>query len=252
MISAVDPIEAFQNTKPLRDGLPETLPEWIAHNGLIEFKIKVNGDNLDWDIDRVVHIDRVVRETQAKRGVAGWFYVLDFNEKCPSLDYFTAFLRGLKEKMPRGYPQIRYVEQPTSRDLHARSEIRMHEAQKQCPVVIDESLVDVPSLRRARELGWTGAVVKSPKGLSNMLLITAVAGREKIYLAGGDMSCPGAALVQTANFQARVPTISSVEANVRQFFPEGNKGWEGKFPGLFRTTDGLLRTGELIGPGLGV
>lgn len=251
MVSAVDPIEAFQNTRPLRDGLPETLPEWIEHNGLIEFKIKVNGDDLAWDIERVRHIDRVVTTTQRRRRVAEWFYVLDFNEKCPSLDYYMAFLRELRTKMPDGYLRIRYVEQPTSRDLHAHPEIRMEEAGKLCPAVIDESLVDVESLLHAKALGWTGAVVKSPKGLSNMLLITAVAGREKFFLCGGDMSCPGAALIQTANFQARVPTITSIEANVRQFFPEGNKGWEAKFPGMFRTTDGLLATGELTGPGLG-
>ncbi len=251
MISAVDPIEAFQNTKPLNDGLPETIPEWIERNGLIEFKIKVNGDDLAWDVERVAHIDRVVRDTQRKRGVKAWFYVLDFNEKCPDLEYFTAFLRKLREKMPETYSWIRYVEQPTSRDLQRTPPLRMEAAGKLCPVVIDESLVDVASLLRAKELGWTGAVVKSPKGLSNMLLITAVAEREKMLLAGGDMSCPGGALIQTANFQARVRTISSVEANVRQFFPAGNKAWEAKFPGMFRTRDGMIETGELVGPGLG-
>lgn len=251
MISAVDPIEAFQNTRPLNDGLPETMPEWIAHNGLIEFKIKVNGDDLAWDVERVVHIDRVVSEAQRRRSVTQWAYVLDANEKCPDLGYLLTLLRQLREKMPAGFARIRYFEQPTSRDLRARPPLRMEEAGKLCPVVIDESLIDVESLLLAEELGWTGAVVKSPKGLSNMLLIAAVAGKRKILVAGGDMSCPGAALIQTANLQARLPTITSIEANVRQFFPQGNAGWEKKFPGMFRTTDGLLRTGELNRPGLG-
>jgi L-alanine-DL-glutamate epimerase-like enolase superfamily enzyme len=251
MISAVDPIEEFQNAKPIKDGLPETLPEWINYNGLIEFKIKVNGDDLKWDVERVLHIDRVVTETQRTRGVKTWSYVLDANEKCPGLDYYVSFMRQLKEKMPVGFRRIRYVEQPTSRDLKARPDIRMHDAGKLCPVVIDESLIDVESLLLARDLGWTGAVVKSPKGLSNMLLVAAAAGKEKILLCGGDMSCPGGALIQTAGLQARVPTITSVEANVRQFFPQGNKGWESKFPGMFRSTDGMLQTAELIQPGLG-
>ncbi|MSU50662.1 MAG: hypothetical protein EXS37_16510 [Opitutus sp.] len=98
---------------------------------------------------------------------------------------------------------------------------------------------------------FAGAVVKSPKGLSNMLLVAAAAGKEKILLCGGDMSCPGGALIQTAGLQARVPTITSVEANVRQFFPQGNQGWESKFPGIFRSTDGMLQTAELNQPGLG-
>ena len=83
------------------------------------------------------------------------------------------------------------------------------------------------------------------------ILMTSVAGKEKIFLCGGDMSCPGAALIQTANLQARVPTITSVEANARQYLPQANKAWESRFPGMFRVTDGMLRTQEINGPGLG-
>jgi hypothetical protein len=127
----------------------------------------------------------------------------------------------------------------------------MHEAAKLCPVVIDESLIDVESLLLARDMGRTGAVVKSPKGLSHMILMASIAGQEKFFLAGGDMSCPGAALIQTTNLQARVPTITSVEANARQYLPQANKAWESRFPGMFRVTDGMLRTREINGPGLG-
>jgi L-alanine-DL-glutamate epimerase-like enolase superfamily enzyme len=251
LVSAVDPIEASENTKPIRDGLPETLPEWINFNGLNHLKIKLNGDDLKWDVERVLHIDRVTAETQNKRGLRDWAYVLDFNEKCPNVGYYLAFLRRLKDKMGRGFRRIEYVEQPTARDLGAHPENVMHEAAKWLPVVIDESLTDVESLLLARRMGWTGAVVKSPKGLTQMILIACAAGKQKIFLAGGDMSCPGAALIQTACLQSRVPGITSVEANARQFLPAANKEWEPRFPGMFRVTDGMLRTGELTGPGLG-
>ena len=251
LVSAVDPIEEFDNKKPLKDGWPETLPEWINYNGLLELKIKLNGTDLKWDVERVMHVERVTVQTQEKRGVKNWAYVLDFNEKCPNVEYFIEFLRQLKEKMPIGYQRIKYTEQPTARDLKAHPENVMHEAAKLCPVVIDESLIDVESLLLARKLGWTGAAVKSPKGLTHMILITAVAGNEQIFLCGGDMSCPGAALIQTANLQARVPTITSVEANARQYLPQANKAWESRFPGMFRVTDGMLQTREITGPGLG-
>jgi hypothetical protein len=153
--------------------------------------------------------------------------------------------------MPVGYRRIKYTEQPTARDLRAHPENDMHEAAKLCPVVIDESLIDADSLLLARDLGWTGAVVKSPKGLSHMILMASIAGKEKIFLAGGDMSCPGAALIQTANLQARVPSITSVEANARQYLPDANKPWEARYPGMFRVTDGMVRTQEVSGPGLG-
>jgi L-alanine-DL-glutamate epimerase-like enolase superfamily enzyme len=251
LISAVDPLEDVDNTKPLNDGLPETLPEWIHYNGLLEFKIKVNGTDLKWDVDRVLRIDRIATQAQEKRGVKDWAYVLDFNEKCPNVDYFIEFCQQLKEKAPGGYRRIKYTEQPTARDLKAHPENDMHQASKLCPVVIDESLLDVESLLLARQLGWTGAAVKSPKGLTHMIWIASVAGKKKIFLCGGDMSCPGPALIQTANLQARVPTITSVEANARQYLPQANQAWEARYPGMFRTTDGMLRTREINGPGLG-
>jgi L-alanine-DL-glutamate epimerase-like enolase superfamily enzyme len=251
LISAVDPIEASENLRPIRDGLPQVLPEWIDFNGLTHLKIKLNGNDLKWDLERLLHIDRVTTATQKRRGVQDWAYIPDFNEKCPNVDYYLTFLRRLKEQTPRAFERIAYVEQPTHRDLKAHPENVMHEAAKLCPVVIDESLTDVESLLLARQMGWTGAVVKSPKGLTSMLLIACVAGKHKIFVAGGDMSCPGAALIQTASLQARVPGITSVEANARQFLPAANKAWEARFPGMFRITDGMMRTGELIQPGLG-
>jgi L-alanine-DL-glutamate epimerase-like enolase superfamily enzyme len=251
LISAVDPIVESENTRPIQDGLPETLAEWINHNGLTHLKIKLNGDDLKWDVERMLQIDRVTADTQKKRQVDRWAYIPDFNEKCPNVEYYLSFLRQLKEKMPGGFRRIEYVEQPTHRDLHAHHENDMHEAAKWCPVVIDESVIDVESVLLARRMGWTGAVVKSPKGLTHMILIASVAGKQKMLVAGGDMSCPGAALIQTASFQARLPGVTSIEANARQFLPAANKQWEPRFPGMFRITDGTLRTGELTGPGLG-
>jgi L-alanine-DL-glutamate epimerase-like enolase superfamily enzyme len=251
LISAVDPIEEVDNARPIRDGLPETLPEWIEFNGLKYFKIKLNGNDLRWDLQRVERIDRVTTQAQKQRGSQHWAYILDFNEKCPDAGYYLTFLRRLMEGLPKGFERIEYVEQPTARDLEAHPENAMHEAAKLCPVVIDESLIDVDSLLLSRRLGWTGAVVKSPKGLTHMIMIACVAGKRKIFLAGGDMSCPGAALVQTACLQARVPGLTSVEANARQFLPAANSAWEARFPGMFRITDGMIRTGELTGAGLG-
>src|SRR5438094_7561025 len=82
LIGALDPIEESDIQKRINDGLPETLPEWIHFNGLTHLKIKLNGDNLDWDVERVVYVDRVASETQRQRGVDKWHYSLDFNEKC--------------------------------------------------------------------------------------------------------------------------------------------------------------------------
>ncbi len=251
LVSAIDPVEEADITKRVDDGLPETLSEWINYNGLTHFKIKLNGDDPKWDVERVLHVDRVTTETQKKRGVQDWFYALDFNERCPNVDYLLQFLRRVKEKAPAGYERIQYVEQPTARDLKAHPENRMQEAAKLCPIVIDESLTDVEALLLSRKMGYTGASIKASKGQSQMVIVTSVAERHKMFLCGGDMSCPGAALIQSASLPAHVPGVKAIEANARQYMPAANKAWEPRFPGMFRITDGMIRTGELNGPGLG-
>jgi hypothetical protein len=49
----------------LVNGLPETLEEWIPYNGVTAIKIKLNGADLAWDVDRVAAIDRVTTAAQA-------------------------------------------------------------------------------------------------------------------------------------------------------------------------------------------
>ena len=48
-----------------------------------------------------------------------WYYCVDFNERCPNVGYLLEFLRKVKEKTPRGFERIQYIEQPTARDLKA-------------------------------------------------------------------------------------------------------------------------------------
>ena len=251
LVSAIDPVTESDITRRVDDGLPETLPEWINHNGLTHFKIKLNGDDPKWDVERVLHVDKVTTETQRKRGVQEWFYALDFNERCPNVDYLLQFLRQVKEKSPTGYERIQYVEQPTARDLKAHPENMMQEAAKLRPIVIDESLTDVEALLLSRKMGYTGASIKASKGQSQMIVVASVAQKQNMFLCGGDMSCPGAALIQSASLPAHVRGVRAIEANARQYMPAANKAWEPRFPGMFHITDGMIQTGELNKPGLG-
>jgi L-alanine-DL-glutamate epimerase-like enolase superfamily enzyme len=251
LVSAIDPIEDADVTRRINDGLPETLPEWIRYNGLTHFKIKLNGDNRNWDVERVLHVDRVVTQTQKERAVNDWVYSLDFNEKCPNVEYLVDFLREVKQKTPGGYERIQYVEQPTARDLKAHPENVMHEAAKLRPVVIDESLTDVEALLLSRKQGYTGAALKACKGQSHMMVIASLAEKEKMFLCVQDLTCPGASLIQSASLAAHVPGVAAIEANSRQFMPAANEAWIGRFPGIFRITDGTMDTSELTGLGLG-
>jgi L-alanine-DL-glutamate epimerase-like enolase superfamily enzyme len=251
LVGALDPLEAADVRQPVGDGLPETLAEWIPFNGLTHIKIKLNGDDLAWDVERVVRVDRVTAEAQRQRGVSEWWYSLDFNERCPHVGYLLEFLSKAREQAPRGYERVAYIEQPTARDLKAHRDNVMHEAAKLRPVVIDESLLDLESLRLAREMGYTGAALKACKGQSQSLLLAAAAQKYGMFLCVQDLTCPGASLIHSAGLAAHVPGVSAIESNARQYVPAANRPWEGRFPGLFRVSDGTLETGALTGPGLG-
>ena len=252
-VGASDPLDAsdMQGRTRIEDGLPNTLEEWIPRDGLIRFKIKLNGGNLDADFDRVIRIDRIVNRAQARRGQKDWQYSLDFNEGCPNVGYLLDFLRRVREATPAGFDRILYIEQPTARDLVKDRANVMHEAARLRPVVIDESLTDLEALLLAREMGYTGVALKACKGQSQAMLMAAAAQKFGMFLCVQDLTCPGASLIHSAGIAARVPGNAGIEANARQFVPAANRDWESRFPGLFTIHDGMMATGQLTGPGLG-
>jgi L-alanine-DL-glutamate epimerase-like enolase superfamily enzyme len=251
LVGALDPLVESDIKKRINDGLPETLGEWIDYNGLTHIKIKLNGNDLRWDIERVIGVDQISRETQQRRNVDRWVYSLDFNEKCPNVDYLLEFLHELRDKSPAGYERIQYIEQPTARDLRTHRSNVMHEAAKLRPIVIDESLTDLESLMLAREMGYSGVALKACKGQSQSLLLAAAAQKYKMFLCVQDLTCPGASLIHSAGLAAHVPRVAAIEANSRQYVPAANKNWETKFPGIFVVKNGLMDTSQLNGPGLG-
>jgi L-alanine-DL-glutamate epimerase-like enolase superfamily enzyme len=250
-VGASDPLESSDVRVRIDDGLPNTLEEWIPRDGLLRFKIKLNGGDLAADFERVVRIDRVVNRAQSARGATGWQYSLDFNEGCPNVEYLLEFLRRLREVTPSGFDRILYIEQPTARDLQKDRANVMHQAARLRPVVIDESLTDLDALLLARDMGYTGVALKACKGQSHAMLMAAAAQKFGMFLCVQDLTCPGASLIHSAGIAARVPGNAGIEANARQFVPDANKAWEPGFPGLFTIHDGMMNTGQLTGPGLG-
>jgi len=251
LVGALDPLTAADVKQAVGDGLPETLAEWIPADGLTHLKIKLNGDDLNWDVERVLGVNRVAEEQQAKRGVTTWHYSLDFNERCANVSYLLEFLKRVQEGSPGGFEKIQYIEQPTRRDLKADRANVMHEASKLRPVVIDESLIDLESIITAREMGYTGAALKACKGQTQSLLMAAAAKEFGMFLCVQDLTCPGASLIQSAGLAAHIPGIVAIESNARQYCPAANAPWAERFPGMFNITNGTMETGLLDGLGLG-
>ncbi|HEX7449755.1 MAG TPA: enolase C-terminal domain-like protein [Pirellulales bacterium] len=251
LVGALDPLTPGDLSQPIGDGLPETLGQWIAADGLTHLKIKLNGDDLTWDVQRVVAVEQVAVQAQAERRCAAWRYSLDFNERCADVQYVLDFLARVAERSPRALDRVQYIEQPTHRDLKSHPHHRMHAAARLKPVVIDESLIDLESLLLCREMGYSGVALKACKGHTEALLMGAAAQKYEMFLCVQDLTCPGASFLHSASLSARIPTVAAIEGNARQYCPAGNRGWSDRYPSMFRVTDGALGTAALDGPGLG-
>jgi L-alanine-DL-glutamate epimerase-like enolase superfamily enzyme len=248
LVGALDPLTPADVVKPVGDGLPEDLIEWIKRDGLSHLKIKLNGDDPGWDLERILAVDRIAEATVHH---TKWRYSLDFNERCQHVDYLVELLKKLRERSPLGFDRVQYVEQPTARDLKANPQNLMHAAAKLRPVVIDESLTDYESLILAWEMGYTGVALKACKGQSQSLLLGAAARKFGLFLCVQDLTCPGASLIQSASLAAHIPGVSGIEANSRQYCPAANEGWDDRFPGVFRIRGGEMDTSRLGLPGIG-
>ena len=247
LVGALDPLTDSDVFQTVGDGLPETLADWIVTDSLTHLKVKL-ADDPAWDLARVLGVNAVA---EAARTGGPWAYSLDFNERCLDAAYLVELLTRLKESSPRAYGRVQYVEQPTARDLAANRHNVMHAAAALKPVVIDESLIDLDSLKLAREMGYTGAAFKACKGQTQTLLLAAAAQVYGLFRCVQDLTCPGASLVQSAGLAAHLPGVVAIEANARQYVPAANAGWEARFPGLFTVRGGVLATVQLTGVGLG-
>ena len=87
-------------------------------------------------------------------------------------------------------------------------------------------------------MGYTGAALKACKGQSQSLLLAAAAQKYGMFLCVQDLTCPGASLIHSAGLAAHVPGVAAIESNARQYCPAANEPWEGRFPGIFKITDG--------------
>ncbi|MFM7058571.1 MAG: enolase C-terminal domain-like protein [Planctomycetota bacterium] len=251
LVGALDPLTPQDVTSRPADLLPVTLGEWILADELTHLKIKLAGDQLDWDVARVLAVESVASEAQAARGCDSWYYSCDFNEKCSSADYVVEFLRRVQAGSHRAFERIQYIEQPTSRNLAAANAPKMHAAAAIRPVVIDEALVSYESLLLARDQGYSGIALKACKGQSDSLLMAAAAQKFGMFLCVQDLTCPGASFLHSCALSARIPGVAAVEGNARQYCPGANAAWAERFPGIFRVQGGRVRTGCLTGEGLG-
>jgi L-alanine-DL-glutamate epimerase-like enolase superfamily enzyme len=236
-----------------RDGVPNSLDDWIRRDGVFCLKVKLRGKDLEWDIERTMEVSRIYHEvrTAVRPDLPQRpFLTADTNEQCESPQYIVEYLEKIRERRPEAFDEILYIEQPTERDLTAHR-FDMRPIAKLKPVLIDESLTTVEDFKLAMELGWSGIALKSCKCLSSDLLFVPMAEMAGIPYAVQDLTNPSIALIESVGLAARTHTIKGIEANSRQFFPKANAPEAAVHGGLYRVRNGYASTKSLTGTGLG-
>jgi L-alanine-DL-glutamate epimerase-like enolase superfamily enzyme len=245
LIGGKDPIgpDELTGTEP-NDGYPVLLRDWIQRDGLNCLKVKLRGDDPEWDYDRLTKVGQISIE----EGV-NWL-TADFNCTVHDPAYVNAILDRLMTEYPRVYGMLLYVEQPFPYDLeHHRIDVHSLSARK--PLFMDESAHDWHFVRLGRDLGWTGVALKTCKTQTGALLSLCWAKAHGMTLMVQDLSNPMLAQIPHVLLAAHAGTIMGVETNGMQFYPDASLLEEKVHPGLFRRTAGCLDLSTLGGPGFG-
>ncbi|MFM1769286.1 MAG: hypothetical protein RJA22_1815 [Verrucomicrobiota bacterium] len=245
LVGGLDLLDASELTgaEP-QDGYPVLLGDWIRRDGLKCLKVKLRGNDADWDYDRLVRVG-----TLAVAGGVEWLSA-DFN--CTVLDpaYVNRMLDRLRDEQPRLYGMLLYVEQPFPYDLEAHR-IDVHSVSARKPLFLDESAHDWRHVRLGRELGWNGVALKTCKTQSGALLSACWAAAHGMALMVQDLTNPMLAQIPHVLLAAHVGTIAGVETNAMQFYPEASLPEAAVHPGLYARRGGRVDGSTLRGPGFG-
>ena len=226
------------------DGYPVLLGDWIERDGLTCLKVKLRGNDAEWDYNRLTQVGRIALE----KGVL-WL-TTDFNCMVTDPAYVNAILDRLVQDQPRVYQMILYVEQPFPYDLEG-NRIDVHSISARKPLFMDESAHDWGLVRLGRQLGWTGVALKTCKTQTGALLSLCWAKAHGMTLMVQDLTNPMLAQIPHCLLAAHAGTIMGVETNAMQFYPAASAPEEAIHTGLYRRRDGQVDLSTLDGPGFG-
>lgn len=253
LVGGLDPLtreEAPSSLTP--DGFPTSLEDWVKRDGVFCFKVKLRGDDVEWDVRRTREVAEVAASSLRELGRGEFYLSADSNEMHPSPEAVLEYLRRLRREAPEAFERVLYLEQPVSRDLAGHG-LDMSEVARVKMVLADEGVTDLRSFDLAMGLGWSGVALKTCKCHSSALLLVAKAEGVGVPYSVQDLTCPGLALVHSAGLSARTNPIKGFEYNARQYLPFAFPEVQERYPEVFRVRDGVVRTGCLNGrPGLGL
>jgi hypothetical protein len=213
-VGLVDPITAADQSRPVRDGLPETLDEVVATYAHRYFKLKVAGDPAA-DVARLTAIAAVL-----DRMAEPYAVTLDGNEQFPSVDAALELWQRMEATpaLRRLVDSVLFIEQPIARAAALIRDVGALSARR--PVIIDESDADLEAFVEARAAGYRGVSSKTCKGLYKSLLNRARCalwnaheGRPTFFMSGEDLTTQAGLAVQQDLALAGLLGLEHVEKN---------------------------------------
>jgi L-alanine-DL-glutamate epimerase-like enolase superfamily enzyme len=226
------------------DGYPVLLPDWIKQDGLKCLKVKLRGNDSEWDYNRLINVGKIALENNVL-----WL-TSDFNCTVTNPNYVNEILDRLIIEHPRIYQMILYVEQPFPYDLEL-NQINAHSVSARKPLFMDESAHNWKLIRLGRSLGWTGVALKTCKTQTGALLSLCWAKAHGMTLMVQDLTNPMLAQIPHVLLAAHAGTIMGVETNAMQFYPAASTPEEAIHPGLYQRRNGNVDLSTLNGPGFG-
>jgi hypothetical protein len=226
------------------DGYPVLLRDWIRADGLRCLKIKLRGNDSEWDRNRLEHVGRIAIE----EGVTA--LSADFNCTVREPEYVNTILDALAIDHPKIFRRLLYVEQPFPYELESHP-IYVHSVSSRKPLFMDESAHDWRVVRRGRELGWNGVALKTCKTQTGALLSLCWAKAHGMALMVQDLTNPMLAQIPHVQLAAHAGTIMGVETNGMQFYPEASSPEATIHPGIYQRLNGQLNLYTIRGYGMG-
>ncbi len=234
LVGGVDLLSKSELTgKEPNDGYPVLLKDWIRKDGLKCLKIKLRGNDMGWDLERLIHVGAIA----AANGVL-WLSA-DFNCTVSDPEYVNTILDHLRDNYPAYYGMILYVEQPFPYELEEHP-IDVHSVSARKPLFLDESAHSWQLIRLGRQLGWTGVALKTCKTQTGALLSACWAKAHGLALMVQDLTNPMLAQIPHALLAAHAGTIMGIETNAMQFYPEASRLESKVHPGLYKRVKGTI------------